>query len=153
MYLWRRGAKKQAQATSISISQLRTRRAMTIFCCCAIICAPTLKKLKRTPQQNMQSCAIRTATAASINCVRVNTLLDYLGGRGAGNIIIINKKAPPRNQERFCNVDKRIIAILLRLPPQLLWPIFAAVRQLFQTSRRLFQALRLRSLMRPASSA
>jgi len=52
-YLWRRGAKKQAQATSISISQPLARRAMTIFCCCVIICAPTLKKLKHTPQQNL----------------------------------------------------------------------------------------------------
>ena len=52
-YLWRHGAKKQSQATFIFTLQLRARRAMTIFCCCAIICAPTLKKLKRTPQQNL----------------------------------------------------------------------------------------------------
>lgn len=89
--------KKQAQATSISISQLRARRAMTIFYCCVIICAPTLKKLKHTPQQNLQSYAIRTSTAASINCVRVNTLLNCLGERSAGNIIVINKKSAPEN--------------------------------------------------------
>ena len=104
--------KKQAQATSISISQLRARRAMTIFYCCVIICAPTLKKLKHTPQQNLQSYAIRTATATNINCVRVNTLLNCLGERGAGNIIMINKSAPEntRSASAYRQTDYRYFA-------------------------------------------
>ena len=70
---------------------------MTIFCYCVIICAPILKKLKHTPQQNLQSYAIRTATETNINYVKVNMLLNCLGERSAGNIIVINKKSAPEN--------------------------------------------------------
>ena len=89
--------KKQSQATFIFTLQLRARRAMTIFYCCVIICAPILKKLKHTPQQNLQSYAIRTATETNINYVKVNMLLNCLGERSAGNIIVINKKSAPEN--------------------------------------------------------